>query len=937
MTWTSCSRSSLCRPRRATILLLLLAYLASAGATSVRAGDPDAGGIRVVGLRSKEVEPGSFASLIVDVENLTLEARTVTLDLLPPAGWVVVSAARTARLDPLEQRSIPFTVRVPERATDDEGHEFTLVLSSPDGTPSLRLPQEVRVAPRPAVVLEVIRSEPHAPPGERAVHALRIVNAGNVSDLYTLAAESTPDWNVSVEPSRAFLRPGESADVLVRVDVPSRAVPGTLNHLDVVATGSELGAFGVSVARAPLSGVVTEAVRAPDRFRRLPLDVTTSLGRNRADEATYAMRLLSDGALDDDHRLLLESDFRADGPPESRRLEAQRMRARLTGPTWEASLGDVWSEMADVVSPTVGGRGAAFVEESGRWTTQGFLHVAKAGGSLPGPAWGGQVSRELTHGLSMDGGILSRRAETVAAPETELPRETFLTFATRWSAVPRLEVRSEAAWSTSVVHDSATVGRAGEVEADYRGDAFQATARGTSGQPKFAGRIRNERALYTNVRWSRSPDTVLWTNVDVVRRGGREPDDPVDLTRNVRLAGHFGDPGSELTLDSRSVGTSSAGATDRTRTDLFTVWSWRDMGPVRLGLSGKTGWKQDERADSQGLLWGGGAEVVGRVGNVRTSVVVDRSSEYRWQDGSEDFTSVSGDVSWVPARRPLSLGLGFRRHASASSDGAADSGHALRPRAEWRWGSAARFQLDAALDGGASDFGLKEWRFQLVWSGKDALPLLWNPRDAQPRGRVFLDVDLDGRFGPQDTPLAGVRVTVDGQPRVSGDHGEFEFPPAIGGSYRIELQDASVPPDLVAAGSFPYELPVSQASEGFFEIPLVRGGDVLGRVFRDEDRNGRPDPGEGGLPDIRMEILRDGVRVATNLTDPQGRYSFGKLPPGDYTLQVASDWMPAGWEATGRPVRVRVVPGGPVRADPVGLAPHRKPIRKTFDGTSGAR
>jgi len=47
--------------------------------------------------------------------------------------------------------------------------------------------------------------------------------------------------------------------------------------------------------------------------------------------------------------------------------------------------------------------------------------------------------------------------------------------------------------------------------------------------------------------------------------------------------------------------------------------------------------------------------------------------------------------------------------------------------------------------------------------------------------------------------------------------------------------------------------------------------------------------------------------------------------------------MPAGWEATGPAVTVEVVAGQAAPAAPLGLAPRRKPILKTFEGAARGR
>lgn len=929
MTSDSCSTSSRSRRAAAGVAVLVAAILA-AGPRVAAADDVD--GVRLLGLSTYEVEPGSFATISALVENRGALARQVRVHLSAPPGWSVVTGARTVRVGPHEQRQVPFIVNVPERAAEGERHEFLLALSSPDGTPAEPMAQEVRVAPHPDVALRVLQDEPMIRPGDRAHHVVRVENPGNVSNLYTVRAECTPAWPARVSPDAVFLRPGETADVAVEVDVPRNVNAGALVHVRVVATASELDVLGVVEARADLSSLVAGGARGSSRFRRLPLEVSTTYGRDRADQPERGLRMVSDGSLGDDRSLYLETDFRSDRRGAEGRLSLNRVRAHLEGREWEVALGDVWSELADVVLTSVSGRGGRLRTDRESWSGEAFVHVAEDDRTLPAPRWGGRLSRELRRGLWLDGSILQRRDGTIAGADP--PRDTFLTLAGRWNATPELEVRTQGAWSRHTVDDFGVIGYAGGLQADYRGERFLGKARATSGDHKFAGRIGDERAFVAHARAHLAHDAVLWTNLDVTRHGPGETGNVAPYARNLRIAARKGDPGSEFTFDDRVARTPRADGASLTRTDVFTVWHWRDAAPLRFGLSTRGGWKRDDRESEDRLLWGIATEVIARIGEVRTTAMLDRSVETDWRR-SDAFLSFHGDVSWVPARHSYSAGLGFKSHAADAPGGVSGAGVDLRPRAAWRLNSWSRVQLDAGLDDTGSGFGVKEWTLQFVWSGADALPLPWATGRETPRGLVFLDADGDGLFGPGDTPMPGVRFRVDGQPCLSGDGGAFDLPPAIGIRYRVELDGGSIPVDLVPSIPFPCEAPATGVAGRMLEVPLVRAGRVTGSVFRDENHDGARNPGEPALADIRLEILRDGEPWSSQLTDYRGTYTFPKVPAGEYVIRVATDWMPAGWEATGAPVRVVVVEGDGVRAAGLGLAPRRKPILKTFQGAPG--
>lgn len=70
--------------------------------------------------------------------------------------------------------------------------------------------------------------------------------------------------------------------------------------------------------------------------------------------------------------------------------------------------------------------------------------------------------------------------------------------------------------------------------------------------------------------------------------------------------------------------------------------------------------------------------------------------------------------------------------------------------------------------------------------------------------------------------------------------------------------------------------------------------DVRGVVWRDflpggEGVAGAIDPGEYGLPGVRVEVLRGGEVVAEAVTDAQGQFSVAGLTGGGYVIRLAAD------------------------------------------------
>ncbi|QXM11729.1 DUF11 domain-containing protein [Geomonas subterranea] len=95
---------------------------------------------------------------------------------------------------------------------------------------------------------------------------------------------------------------------------------------------------------------------------------------------------------------------------------------------------------------------------------------------------------------------------------------------------------------------------------------------------------------------------------------------------------------------------------------------------------------------------------------------------------------------------------------------------------------------------------------------------------------------------------------------------------------------------------------------------------IMGRIFRDRNGNGIPDPGEAGEPGVRI-YLEDGSFV---LSDAEGQYSFTGVASGNHVLKIDRETLdPAlrplpyntSFAGVGWSQFVTVPFGGPARAD----------------------
>ncbi len=187
-------------------------------------------------------------------------------------------------------------------------------------------------------------------------------------------------------------------------------------------------------------------------------------------------------------------------------------------------------------------------------------------------------------------------------------------------------------------------------------------------------------------------------------------------------------------------------------------------------------------------------------------------------------------------------------------------------------------------------------------SGQVDFGLVQAPPPGQGRiaGRAFVDANGDGQFGPGESALVGVAVTllsggtiVEAADTAAG--GLYSFDSLAAGVYVVQ---AEAPP-----GIFPEVLTVSDVVAvigitRFVNLGFALSGSVSGSVT---DADG--DPLAGVLLGLEQP---PGTIVDTAVTDDDGLYLFSLVPPGAYDVRLTP---PVGTlPSDGQPVREIVVP-----------------------------
>jgi hypothetical protein len=177
-------------------------------------------------------------------------------------------------------------------------------------------------------------------------------------------------------------------------------------------------------------------------------------------------------------------------------------------------------------------------------------------------------------------------------------------------------------------------------------------------------------------------------------------------------------------------------------------------------------------------------------------------------------------------------------------------------------------------------------------------------------GGVWADADGDGSRSAEESGLGGMNVILlnaDGEliaEAVTADDGTYSLADVALGDYIVKLND--VPGGLAATfdpdGELDNQTAVTVTEAGAqadFGYQVMSSSVISGLVWLETGNFGTRDSGETGLARATVRLSdSDGNEIGAVTLQADGRFSFGELEPGLYTLQVDVTALPAQLFAT---------------------------------------
>ena len=157
-------------------------------------------------------------------------------------------------------------------------------------------------------------------------------------------------------------------------------------------------------------------------------------------------------------------------------------------------------------------------------------------------------------------------------------------------------------------------------------------------------------------------------------------------------------------------------------------------------------------------------------------------------------------------------------------------------------------------------------------------------------GFVFNDIN---RNGVQDKGEEGVRgITVrleDGSMMKTDERGYYQFPRVEVGGHMVTLDVRRIPAAYSIISPENVRIEVRLRDTLTVNFQLVAAGRIQGRVISDANNNGKPDPGEKGIPDVLLLLEPRGMNT---YSDEEGTFVLENVLPGSYLLKPDAVTLP---------------------------------------------
>jgi hypothetical protein len=808
------------------------------------------------------VQAGPGAPLTAAFRVANPSAAPAAADVVLPRGWPSLSPDANASVQRGASTVRLIATVVPRSAA---AGSYVLRYRLRSGVAVATDSVVVAVQARRALDVAVEEAPRFAVAGTAYRVGFRVANRGNGRAALRVAATSSLGFGARADAPVLDLAAGESR--LVRVEVATTARATAPSHR-VTLTASEGGVTASATARVEL---VTRSARAAQAAHALPVRVALRAGsggggRGGVPAEVYASGPVTPGGPQ------VDVFYRGRGAAAPELGEQEQLSLSVRGRRGEVRLGDQFWSLSPLTTPGRAGYGAGGRVNAGPVWVEGFsarnrfvLGSARTTAGAVGIG-GPSASLAANYVSAGDGQALSLRGRVQPARGVAADAEYGASGGAR-AAYAHLRAGRPGAWVDARAID-ADAGFPGE----QRGRSLVQASAAARPARWLAARASYERERREDTLALAVPGTELRSTT---ASAGVTLGDALTLERRERSrAGE-----SAADTWARRAGTWYASATLRARRTVF-------------GGGGEIGRVEDERTGAESPYRRAWVRAGGTIAGQSISAGLERTTGTRVETGAAQdrvaanvgatlqptaSTLVSlvaqvGSTDWMEARDGL---------VDATIEQRLPGGHSLKLRVRtFPWAEPGRRRPLVYLD--------------------YALPL------RVPTVRDRAQGGVSGRVVDQETgrPVGDVLVRVGDRAVVTDARGRWAVAGLPPGGYTVEIDPVSAGVGRVVVRPDALKVQVAGGETRAVEVGVSRGARLRGRLIVTD-----PEAAEDGIGGVVVE-LRSGADVRRRMTDAHGAFLLGDLQPGDWTVAVVGDGLPANHALERETATVTLAPGG---------------------------
>ncbi|MCG3176532.1 MAG: hypothetical protein MOGMAGMI_01490 [Candidatus Omnitrophica bacterium] len=251
------------------------------------------------------------------------------------------------------------------------------------------------------------------------------------------------------------------------------------------------------------------------------------------------------------------------------------------------------------------------------------------------------------------------------------------------------------------------------------------------------------------------------------------------------------------------------------------------------------------------------------------------------------FKDIDGDGQRAEGEPGLP-GIGVSLEGGASAETGADGTY----RIEGARGRTVNVTVDASdFPEGYNATSSVRLQVPVVGGGVARADFGLSPR-SEVTGVVYEDRDGNGRYDRTDEPVRKVRVRLDdGKTAVTNTGGSFFIPGVLAGDRTATLDLSTLPDGYLPLGPPKRQFTLYEGMRYELSYPLRAQRTISGRIYADDDRNGKLDASERPLSGVRVTAAG-----RESITDKDGYYLLEGLQPGRAEIALDPSTLPEGYE-----------------------------------------